>query len=186
MRCGVIKRTAQSRSHKAGDQALLLVSIAHFQRAEIKRFVNHPYRKLGDGPRHSRTYRFCALLEDGAMTVRVSVGRWLLRDVPRTVVLLFLTAFVAAIFSYFIDWPSFRSGNIARPINNDEQHYTGSIVLRAANGMCWTILLDNRTGKLRNNGYSKCVEAEPEITGRVSPDATRLREVGKAFRHEGY
>jgi hypothetical protein len=129
------------------------------------------------------------------MASRVSSHRWLLREIRPAYVLLVLVAFVVAIFSYFIDWSSVRresaarpnSGNAARPKGkNIEQHYTGSIIIPTGKGLCWTFILNNRTGNMLDGGYLKCDEAMRQFAGNnphEGMDTLRLREVGKAFRH---
>jgi hypothetical protein len=130
------------------------------------------------------------------MASRVSSHRWLLREIRPAYVLLVLVAFVVAIFSYFIDWSSVRresaarpnSGNAARPKGeNIEQHYTGSIIIPTGKGLCWTFILNNRTGNMLDGGYLKCDEVMQQLTGNnphEGMDTLRLREVGKAFRHQ--
>lgn len=119
------------------------------------------------------------------MASRVSSRRWLLREVPQAYVLLVLVAFVVSIFTYFIDWSTVRRKNAVQPTNDTiNQRYSGSIVIPTGKDMCWTFLLDNRTGQLRDKGYFKCAEATGQFGGTISPDGTRLREVSKAFRHK--
>lgn len=130
------------------------------------------------------------------MASRVSSHRWLLREIRPAYVLLVLVAFVVAIFSYFIDWSSVRresaarpnSGNAARPKGeNIEQHYTGSIIIPTGKGLCWTFILNNRTGNMLDGGYLKCDEVMQQLAGNnphEGMDTLRLREVGKAFRHQ--
>lgn len=120
------------------------------------------------------------------MASHTSSRRWLLRDIRQAYVLLVLVAFVVAILAYFIDWPTFRHEAAVQPKKeNIEQRYTGSIVVPMGGGLCWTYILDNRTGYLRDGGYSKCVEVTRQFDEKLSPEATRLREVGKAFRNRG-
>ena len=119
------------------------------------------------------------------MASHVSSRRWLLRDIRQGYGLLVLVAFVVAILAYFIDWSTFRYEAAVKPKKeNIEQRYTGSIVVPTGGGLCWTYILDNRTGYLRDGGYSKCDEAKRQIDEKTSPEATRLREVGKAFRNK--
>ena len=87
------------------------------------------------------------------MASRVSSHRWLLREIRPAYVLLVLVAFVVAIFSYFIDWSTVRSDSAARPNsdnknNNIEQHYAGSIIIPMGRRLCWTFILNNRTGNM--------------------------------------
>ena len=81
-----------------------------------------------------------------------------------------------------------RRERAAPPANdNVEQRYTGSIIIPTGEGLCWRYILDNRTGNIRYGGHPRCVEATRQFKGqnsRESIDKLRLREVGKAFRHE--
>jgi hypothetical protein len=45
-------------------------------------------------------------------------------------------------------------------------------------------MLDNRTGNMRDGGYSKCDEATRQFAAKNSSEEIRLREVGKAFRNK--
>jgi hypothetical protein len=119
------------------------------------------------------------------MASRVSSRRWLLREVPQAYVLLVLVAFVVSIFTYFIDWPTVRRKSAVQPTNNTiNQRYSGSIIIPMGMDMCWTIMLDNRTGNMRDGGHIKCAEATGQFSETISPERTRLREVSKSFRHK--
>jgi hypothetical protein len=123
------------------------------------------------------------------MTSQKSSPRWFLRDVRAAYVLLVSVAFVVAIFTYFIDWSTVRRERVVQPKNdNVEQRYTGSISVPTGGDQCWTFIFDNRTGKMRDGGYSKCDEAARQFDEKnpsQSMDSVRLREVGKAFRNGG-
>jgi hypothetical protein len=120
------------------------------------------------------------------MASHLSSRRWFLREFRLAYVPLVLVAFVVAILTYFIDWSTVWRESAVRPNNgNNEQRYTGSIIVPTGGGMCWATILDNRTGSLRDGGYFKCDEATRQSAEKISPEGTRLREVGKAFRHEG-
>ena len=122
------------------------------------------------------------------MTSRASSRRWLLREIRQSYVLLILVAFVVAVFIYFIDWSTVRRESAVQPNNdNIEQRYTGSIIIPTGGDQCWAFMLDNHTGNMRDGGYFKCNEAMRQFAGKTPPvgaDLTRLREVGKAFRHK--
>ena len=99
------------------------------------------------------------------MASRVSSHRWLLRDIRPAYVLLVLVALVVASFTYFIDWSSGsarKRGATTRMRRakgeNIEQHYAGSIIVPTGKGLCWTFILNNRTGNMLDGGYSKCDE----------------------------
>jgi len=129
------------------------------------------------------------------MVSRASSRRWLSRQIRPTYVVVVSIACTVAILTYFVDWPTFVSGPMprreraARPANgNGEQGYTGSIIIPSGGGLCWRYILDNRTGGIRFGGHPRCVEATSQIKrekSRESVEKVRLREVGKAFRHEG-
>jgi hypothetical protein len=128
------------------------------------------------------------------MAVHASSRRWLSRQIRPTYVVVVSVACVVAILTYFVDRPTFVNGPMVRrehaapPANdNVEQRYTGSIIIPSGEGLCWRYILDNRTGNLRYGGHPRCVEATrqfKEQNSRESIDKLRLREVGKAFRHE--
>lgn len=128
------------------------------------------------------------------MVAHASSRRWLLRQIRPTFAVLVSVAFVAALAIYFVDRPTFidsskaRRDGVAQPKNNNlEQRYTGSIIIPTGDGLCWRYILDNRTGNMRYGGHPRCVEATgqfKEKNPRESIDKLRLREVGKAFRHE--
>jgi hypothetical protein len=119
------------------------------------------------------------------MASHLSSRRWLLREFRLAYVPLVLAAFVVAILIYFIDWSTVRRESAARPNNdNIEQRFTGSIIVPTGGGMCWASILDNRTGSLRDGGYFKCDEATRHSAEKISPEGTRLREIGKAFRNK--
>jgi hypothetical protein len=128
------------------------------------------------------------------MASHASSRRWLSRQIRPAYVVVVSLAFIAAILTYFVDWPTIVSGpsvhreRVAQPKNDDvEQRYTGSIIIPTGEGLCWRYVLDNRTGNIRYEGHPRCVEATRQFDAkktRESIDKLRLREVGKAFRHE--
>ncbi len=119
------------------------------------------------------------------MASHVSSRRWLLRDIRQGYVLLVLVAFVVATLAYFFDWSTLRREAAVQPKKeNIEQRYTGSIIIPTGGGLCWAFILDNRTGNIRDGGYFNCDEATRQFAEKLSPEGTRLREVGKAFRNK--
>ena len=121
--------------------------------------------------------------------------RWLLRDLPRTYVLLLWTGLVVALLAYFVDW-SMPRHDIKAPQetgdangDNDEKLYTGSLIVPTRkHDQCWEFTFDNRTGAMRDGGYVNCRAAARHSEEQIPPggaDETRLREVGKAFRRGG-
>lgn len=123
------------------------------------------------------------------MTSQKSSRRWFLRDVRAACVLLVSVAFVVAIFTYFIDWSTVRRERVVQPKNdNVEQRYTGSISVPTGGDQCWTFIFDNRTGIMRDGGYSKCDKVTRQLDEKDPPqgmDMLRLHEVSRAFRNGG-
>ena len=129
------------------------------------------------------------------MASHASSRRWLRRQIRPAYVVVVSLALIAAFLTYFVDWPTFVSGpivrheRVAQPKDEDvERRYTGSIIIPSGGGLCWRYILDNRTGGIRFGGHPRCVEATSQIKrekSRKSMEKVRLREVGKAFRHEG-
>jgi len=129
------------------------------------------------------------------MTSRVSPRRWLLRDMPRTYILLVWVAFGFSVLIYFIDWSPARRAAAVRPeINaamskiNGDMLYTGSIIIVPTRGdYCWQRIIDNRTGKMWDKGYVNCDEAVSKSENNDRQGAIsvmRLNSIGKAFRHD--
>ncbi len=123
------------------------------------------------------------------MTSQKSSRRWFLRDVRAAYVLLVSVAFVVAIFTYFIDWSTVRRQRVVQPnTDNVEQRYAGSVIVPIVGGLCWMYILDNRTGSLRDGGYSKCDKAPRQLDEKNPPqgmDMLRLHAVSRAFRNQG-
>ncbi|MGB7858009.1 MAG: hypothetical protein WBL48_19165, partial [Pseudolabrys sp.] len=85
------------------------------------------------------------------MAARKSSHRhWMLRDIPRTYVLLVWRAFGVALLIYSNDWHP--SGWPKPPVSVTDQ-YTGSIIIVPRRGEdCRQMMLDNRTGRMWDNG----------------------------------
>jgi hypothetical protein len=119
----------------------------------------------------------------------LSRRRWVLRDIPRTYVLLVWLAFGAAILIYSNDWhPSGwtalrREADIKPPAPTIAEQYTGSIIIVPTRGdNCWQMMLDNRTGKMWEKGFVNCYEAvHPERDQRSGMSSLRINAIGKAF-----
>jgi hypothetical protein len=129
------------------------------------------------------------------MASRVT-DRWLWRDLRLVYVLLVLAAFGFSLFFFF-------SGNIfsggfmlrvkapepAQQAQSDDEIYTGSIIIVPPRGdQCWQMMLDNRTGRMWENGYVDCYVAvrqfaENKRSGAIS--TIRIRSIMDAFRGEG-
>jgi hypothetical protein len=114
----------------------------------------------------------------------------MLRDIPRTYVLLVWLAFAAAILIYSNDWrPSGwaalrqEAATPKRPASITEQ-YTGSIIIVPTRGEdCRLMMLDNRTGRMWDNGLINCYEAasRSERDQRGGMSSLRINAIGKAF-----
>ena len=64
-----------------------------------------------------------------------------------------------------------------------ERHYRGAIIIPTGrDGMCWTIILDNHTGRLSDGAYGKCQPDEPQTAAEEPLEQARLRSLGNAFR----
>jgi hypothetical protein len=129
------------------------------------------------------------------MALRVT-DRWLWRDLRLVYVLLVWAAFGFSLFFFF-------SGNIfsggftlhgkapepAQQAQSDDEIYTGSIIIVPPRGdQCWQMMLDNRTGRMWENGYVDCYVAvrqlaENKRSGAIS--TIRIRSIMDAFRGEG-
>ena len=114
---------------------------------------------------------------------------WMLRDVPRTYVLLVWLAFGIALLIYSNDWhPSGwsalrREAAVTPPVSAVEQ-YTGAIIVVPTRGEnCWQLMLDNRTGRMWEKGYVNCYEAVPRPgkDQRGGMSTLRMNAIGKAF-----
>ncbi len=113
----------------------------------------------------------------------------MLRDIPRTYVLLVWLAFGAAILIYSTDWhPSGwtalrHEAAAPQPSVSLTERYTGAIIIVPERGEdCRQMMLDNRTGRMWDNGPVNCYEAvsrsEKERGGMSS---LRINAIGKAF-----
>jgi len=121
------------------------------------------------------------------MTSRKTPRRWFLRDIRALFVLLVSAVLFVAFLAYFIDWSTVRHEAVRQPKTESvEQRYSGSVIVPTGGGLCWTYILDNRTGSLRDGGYSKCHAATQPDDKHYSQsmDMIRLRDVSKTFRHE--
>jgi len=127
------------------------------------------------------------------MATRAPSRRWLLRDMPRTFVVLVWIAFSASVVFFFSDWPSLRreaavnppSHNVDNVTKDSDKRYVGSIVIVSERGdRCLEFKLDNRTGKMWDMGLVNCDEVvSPPEDSRPSRAISVLRmdAIGKAF-----
>ena len=122
------------------------------------------------------------------MASRASVRRFW-RDIRVVYVLLVWAAFTTGLFVYFDS--SITLHRVAPPApasqaDKDDELYTGSIVVVPRFGNdCWKMMIDNRTGRMWENGYVDCDSvvgtlAESERNGATS--SARLNAIGAAFR----
>ena len=123
-----------------------------------------------------------------AMASRASV-RWLWRDIRMVYVLLVWAAFATGLFFYFDSGVTFRgvaSVTSAEPAVSDDELYTGSIIVVPRSGEdCWKMMLDNRTGRMWENGYVDCDAVAGVLAAsqqNIQARAGRLNAIGAAFR----
>jgi len=97
-------------------------------------------------------------------------------------------AVVAAVFvAFVIGWsspPPPAAAVVAQPTQAElEKRYRGSIIFPTnRDGICLTVLLDNRTGHLTEGGYGKCEPDEPRQFAKEPDEKARIRALGSAFR----
>jgi len=120
------------------------------------------------------------------MASAASIRKWLFRDLWRVSALIALfIIIVPLLISYFV-WSPPQIASAARSTKNhnaNKRIYDGLIFIPTERpNICWELIFDNRTGEMRDNGYAKC-ESVAAINETDSFERTRLREVGKAFRH---
>ena len=122
------------------------------------------------------------------MASRKSKSSWLLRDLPRSYVVIGIAVAAATIIAFSVGWsnppPSPATAGIAQPTQAElEKQYRGTITLPTdQNGICLNVLLDNRTGRLSAGGYGQCVPDEPREVVQESPQQSRLHALSGAFR----
>ncbi len=116
-------------------------------------------------------------------------ARYLWRDMRLVYALLAWVALAIGLFIYFDNSITFQAAAPAKPqaqAGNDDTLYTGSIiVVPRAGDDCWKMMLDNRTGRMWENGYVDCdavvgVLAESKQDGAAR--AGRLHAIGASFR----
>jgi hypothetical protein len=125
------------------------------------------------------------------MAARKSSHRhWMLRDIPRTYVLLVWLAFGVALLIYSNDWhPSGwtalrQEATALKPPVSVTDQYTGSIIIVPTRGEdCRQMMLDNRTGRMWDNGVVNCYEAvsRPGRDQLGGMSSLRINAIGKAF-----
>ena len=129
--------------------------------------------------------------------------QWLWRDMRLLYVLLVWAAFASSLFYFFNGGMMFQdtaklfrnagkmSQHGAAPaspsqVQNGDEIYTGSIIVVPPRGdQCWQIMLDNRTGRMWENGYVDCYLAVSQLAenkrnGAIS--SIRIQSISDAFR----
>jgi hypothetical protein len=121
---------------------------------------------------------------------------WLWRDLRLLYVLLVWAAFGSSLF-YFFNGEILFHGSAAVPPHGaaaipptqaqiDDEIYTGSVIVVPPRGdKCWQMMLDNRTGRMWENGYVDCYSAVRELaenkrSGAIS--SVRIQSISNAFR----
>ena len=124
------------------------------------------------------------------MALRASTSRWFFRDLPRSYVVIAVAVPAAALVGFGINWsspppPAATAVTVVQPAKAvDEQRYRGSIIFPTnQDGICLTLILDNRTGNLTDGGYGKCEADKPRRVVKEPDEQARLRALGSAFRH---
>jgi hypothetical protein len=121
---------------------------------------------------------------------------WLWRDLRLLAVLLVWAAFGSSLFYFFNGEIMFHGAAIVPPrgaasapppqARNENEIYTGSIIVVPPRGdKCWQMMLDNRTGRMWENGYVDCYVAVRELaenkrSGTIS--SVRIQSISDAFR----
>jgi len=121
------------------------------------------------------------------MTARQFATRWFLQDKAWGFALLILVSVAVPYVAFRLGWWADHRSHETRSVKAPEaRRYIGSIVVPTARAdICQVLAFDNRTGRLREIGYSKCDDFTGSLIRADSPETTRLREVGKAFRRAG-
>jgi hypothetical protein len=122
------------------------------------------------------------------MAARASVPRiW--NDRRLVYVLLLWGAFAAGLVAYFGTGYGLRRAAPPAPAAQaqaGDRMFTGSIIVmpRAGND-CWKMMIDNRTGRMWEDGYLNCdtAVAERESQERTARERVgRMNAIGSAFR----
>ena len=115
-------------------------------------------------------------------------------DIPRTIVLLVWVGFACSISLYVFDWPPPLHGAATTPQSNnlankdDDNLYTGSIVLVEPRDRCWVRTIDNRTGAMWDKGYVNCDDVVASLAKNAHQGAVsilRMNSISQAFRGGG-
>jgi hypothetical protein len=120
-----------------------------------------------------------------------------MRDVSRISALFVGVGITFSALLYLYDWSPLQhgtsatsrwsasansAGGVERDSGNDQKLYTGSIIFVPPRGdLCSQWILDNRNGKMWDNGRIDCSVAAPKDAGE-GLSAMRMRAIGKAFK----
>ena len=119
------------------------------------------------------------------MASAASLRKWFFRDFRRISVLIAFFVITIPLLIFYFEWSPPRPASNARSTKTDKKSqriYDGLIFIPTDRpNICWELIFDNRTGELRDNGYTKCESIGP-INETDSFERTRLQEVGRAFR----
>lgn len=124
------------------------------------------------------------------MASRKSKSSWLLRDLPRSYIVIGVAIAGIGVFAVSIDWsspsPPPAASAVAQPTKAElEKRYRGAIIFPTdQEGICLTVVLDNRNGHLTDGGYGKCEPDKPHKAEKERENLARLRALGAAFRHQ--
>jgi hypothetical protein len=135
------------------------------------------------------------------MASRRLARRWMMRDIPKFLVLFAGIAVVFAILGNSVDWNLLRAEfagggksdfaskpNIVskqQPNNgSNAELYTGSIILVPTQAeQCLERALDNRTRQTWDKGYVNCYDVVRNTAKNSGLSTSRLRSIGTAFLH---
>lgn len=131
------------------------------------------------------------------MATRTLHRRLAMRDVSRIGVLFVGLGICFGLVLYLSGLPPFQrgtpaisrgsaapdsAGKIETETGNDQKIYTGSIIFVPPRGdLCTQWLIDNRNGRMWENGSIDCSTAASKNTGE-GQSAMRMRSIGKAFK----
>jgi hypothetical protein len=128
------------------------------------------------------------------MAARAKV-HWLWRDLRLVYVLLVWAAFSSSLFYFFNGGIMLRGAAPVPPpqaqsqAQSDDEIYTGSIIVVPPSGdQCWQMMLDNRTGRMWENGYVNCDVAVSQFANNKRSGAVssiRIQSISDAFRGDG-
>ena len=135
------------------------------------------------------------------MASRVLSRRHFFRDLPPAILLIGCAVvgigILAVLFPYWSPLPRGSTTaphlKVSKPQLNEfgfDKRYAGEIITSSSDDEnCHQLIFDNRNGDMWDKGYVNCDGELLQFLHKDRPknsEAFRLREVGKAFRHEGH